>query len=102
MQYTKGLESAKTWSRSFIHHNHITGGAETVLKQSRHVFDRYLSHLDPEGLPGGLAVDLVQHGGELAPRTALVHARHQLGLGVLAEDLSHALLPLDGGADLFG
>ena len=63
---------------------------------------RYLSHLDPQGLPGGLAVDLVQHGGELAPRTTLVNAGHQLGLGVLTEDLAHALFPLDGGADLFG
>ena len=86
LQYTKGSGAS----------DDITGGAETVAEQG------YLSHLDPEGLPGGLAVDLVEHGGELAPRTALVHAGHELGLGVLAEDVAHALLPLDGRADLFG
>ena len=58
------------------------------------------SHLDPEGLPRGLAVDLVQQRGELAARAALVDARHELGVGVLAEDVAHALLPLDGRVDL--
>ena len=60
------------------------------------------SHLDPEGLPRGLAVDLVQQRGELPARAALVDAGHELGVGVLAEDVAHALLPPDGRVDLVG